>query len=80
MTEDQSKNRINIIPIAELQENINQTVSGVVVRVSEVSSVSKDDNLLQVHILDQSTSHPFRISVYLNKQDRHPYFLVTFFI
>ena len=76
MTEDQSKNRINIIPIAELQENINQTVSGVVVRVSEVSSVSKDDNLLQVHILDQSTSYPFRVSVYLNKHDKQPYFLV----
>ena len=46
------------------------------VSVSEVSSVSKDDNLLQVHILDQSTSYPFRVSVYLNKHDKQPYFLV----
>lgn len=66
-----------LIPLNGLHEGQRCCISGVLVKISPMSKKS-EDQLYQVFLIDETTSVPIRISVYLQSNDTNPYFQVFF--
>lgn len=72
-------NKRQLIPLNGLREDMRCCISGVLVKVSPVSKKS-EDQLYQIFLIDETTSVPIRISVYLQSDDTNPYFQVFIFV